>query len=115
VVPRLPQITITDCVSGLIPCRGKTKKPADIVMSSPPRSSYTVRYFDDGSKHSVPREAIVVSTVEGAAGDSSDPQADLPVGCFVVVDGREAVIVPRPGDGEISGATRATKRPRGIG
>ena len=62
----------------------------------------------------MPREAIVVSTVEGAAGDSaSDRQADLPVGCFVVLGGREAVIIP--GDSEISGATRAMKRPRGIG
>ena len=63
-----------------------------IIMSSP---RYTMGYFDDGSKHSVPRESFVASTVESAAGDSSDPQtSDLPCRQGALWWWMEAVIVP---------------------
>ena len=98
----LPSVSSTTATSRYLRDAALLYTRFNIIMSSP---RYTVRYFDDGSKHSVPRDSIVVSTVESAAGDSSDPQtSDLPIGCFVVVDGREAVVVPGP-----------TKRPRGIG
>lgn len=76
-------------------------------------SGFTVRYFEDGSKeHSIPRELITLSAAEGDTG-IDQLQTALPVGCFVVVRGRQGVIVPAspPPAGPITGGA---KRPRGI-
>ena len=58
------------------------------------QSRVTVRYFDDGSRESVPRADI--STVEGSAPDSgnSNVTLQLSIGCFVKIRGRDAVVIP---------------------
>ena len=87
------------------------------MMSAAAQNRVTVRYFDDGSRESVPRADI--STVEGSATDSGNSSSlELSVGCFVKIRGRDAVVIPGnaaspplPGSGSSAHAIPSTSSP----
>ena len=101
------------------PCVFSEPQVIASVMSTSRSTSYTVRFFDDGSKEdSVPREEITFSSVE--SGEGSSEGAQLSVGCFVVVRGRNAVVVPASPSGPsptvpgVATGSGTTKRPKRI-
>ena len=132
---RLTGASSSDCLSPTY--RREHSSPLHVQLQSPINSSpgcsrcmsaaaqnrVTVRYFDDGSRESVPRADI--STVEGSATDSGNSSSlELSVGCFVKIRGRDAVVIPGnaaaspPGSGSSGHAMPSTgspsfrKRPR---